>query len=57
MPPAIERAWVSPMAERGERISIDANVVIGFDPGSIYHDRDKQDVLNDCFNVVATLLP
>jgi DNA polymerase-3 subunit alpha len=34
----------------------DANFVIGFNPGEIYHDPDKQLALNDVFAVVAGFL-
>ncbi|SER28795.1 DNA polymerase-3 subunit alpha [Faunimonas pinastri] len=34
----------------------DANVVIGFNPGEIYHDRDKQLALNEVFAKVADLI-
>jgi DNA polymerase III subunit alpha len=35
---------------------LDANLVIGFNPGEIYHDPDKQELLNDVFKSVAELV-
>ena len=34
----------------------DANILIGFTPGMIFHDPDKQPVLNDVFALAATLV-
>jgi DNA polymerase III subunit alpha len=34
----------------------DANVVIGFSPGEIYHDPDKQQNMNEVFASVADCL-
>lgn len=34
----------------------DANLVIGFSPGEIWHDPDKQQNMNEVFAAVATLL-
>ena len=36
--------------------ALDANLVIGFNPGEIFHDPDKQVLLNDVFRSVAELL-
>lgn len=36
---------------------LDANFVIGFSPGEIYHDPDKQHAMNDVFAAVASLIP
>lgn len=35
---------------------LDANLVVGFAPGEIYHDPDKQNAMNDVFAAVADLL-
>lgn len=35
---------------------LDANLVIGFNPGEIWHDPDKQLLLNDVFKSVAELV-
>jgi DNA polymerase-3 subunit alpha len=35
---------------------LDANVVIGFSPGEIWHDPDKQTAMNEVFEAVATML-
>ena len=35
---------------------LDANIVIGFNPGEIYYDPDKQTLLNDVFITVNELL-
>jgi DNA polymerase-3 subunit alpha len=35
---------------------LDANIVIGFNPGEIFHDGDKQVVLDEVFRQVANLL-
>lgn len=34
----------------------DANILIGFTPGMIYHDPEKQDALNEVFERAATLV-
>lgn len=34
---------------------LDANIVVGFNPGEIYHDPDKQDALNDVFQAAMSL--
>jgi DNA polymerase-3 subunit alpha len=34
----------------------DANLVVGFSPGEIYHDPDKQNAMNDVFAAVADML-
>jgi DNA polymerase-3 subunit alpha len=34
----------------------DANIVIGFSPGEIYHDPDKQTNMNEVFSAVADML-
>ena len=36
--------------------ALDANVVIGFNPGEIYHDPDKQTALNEVFGQVASII-
>lgn len=36
---------------------LDANVVLGFSPGEIYHSPEKQEQMNKIFNVVKELLP
>lgn len=35
----------------------DANILIGFTPGMIFHDPEKQIVLNDLFERAASLIP
>lgn len=34
---------------------LDANLIIGFSPGEIYHDSSKQTAMNEVFGVVASL--
>jgi len=36
--------------------TLDANLVLGFNPGEIYHDPDKQTKLNEVFAIVKTLM-
>jgi len=36
---------------------LDANLVVGFNPGEIYHSPEKQADMNEVFAAVATLLP
>jgi DNA polymerase-3 subunit alpha len=35
----------------------DCNILVGFNPGQIFHDSSKQETLNDVFGKIADLLP
>ena len=35
---------------------LDANLVVGFSPGMIYHDPDKQEVMNALFHMIAEMI-
>jgi DNA polymerase-3 subunit alpha len=47
-------------SEAGGKVIYDkatnTNFIIGFNPGEIYHDPDKQQLLNDIMNTVSTII-